>query len=77
MALHDRTRGRGPFDSHVNGGLVMKELAGPWMHWESTSQPIPVDSFPPYHPVATERYFARRQPAHLLEVNIVRPGVER
>lgn len=77
MALDDRTRGRGPFDSHVNGGLVMKELARPWMHWESTSQTIPVESFPPDHPVATEGYFARRQPAHLLEVNIVRPGVER
>ena len=77
MALDVPTRGRGPFDSHVNGGLVMKELARPWMHWESTSQTIALDAFPPDHPVVTDRYFARRQPAHLLEVNIVRPGIER
>ena len=77
MALDPVTRGRGPFDSHVNGGLVMKELAQPWMHWESTSQTLPLDSFPPDHPVVTDRYFAARQPAHLLEQNIIRPGVER
>ena len=45
LALGEPTRGKGPFDSHVNGGLVMKELAQPWMHWESTSQPISVDFF--------------------------------
>lgn len=34
-ALHAPTRGHGAFDSHVNGGMVMKELRSPWQNWHS------------------------------------------
>jgi hypothetical protein len=36
-ALRPPTRGaeEGPFDSHINGTLVMKELRFPWIHWHS------------------------------------------
>ncbi|MCE6977266.1 hypothetical protein EI534_07595 [Pseudomonas frederiksbergensis] len=34
-ALQDPSRGKGPFDSHINGGLVMKELKEPWNHWHT------------------------------------------
>jgi hypothetical protein len=36
-ALKPPTRGakESPFDSHVNGTLVMKELRFPWIHWHS------------------------------------------
>ena len=40
-ALEGPSRGRGPFDSHVNGSLVMKELKFPWVHWNSMSSIIP------------------------------------
>lgn len=40
-ALDPRSRGKGPFDSHINGGLVMKELKAPWAHWHSQSSSIP------------------------------------
>ena len=50
-ALEPKTRGRGPFDSHINGSLVMKELKFPWVHWHSQADgisrsalfPTPVD----------------------------------
>jgi hypothetical protein len=42
-ALQDASRGKGPFDSHINGGLVMKELKFPWNHWHSQSNGIPRD----------------------------------
>ena len=29
--------GAGPFDGHVNGSVVMKERAAPWLHWQSQS----------------------------------------
>ncbi|GES85123.1 hypothetical protein RCL2_001221400 [Rhizophagus clarus] len=34
-AFKVETRNRGPFDGHVNGSLVMKELNRPWVHWNS------------------------------------------
>ncbi|MGW7255271.1 hypothetical protein [Streptomyces sp. NPDC054834] len=34
-ALEPESRGRGCFDSHVNGGVVMKELRIPWLNWQS------------------------------------------
>lgn len=42
-AFDDRARGKGPFDSHINGGLVMKELKAPWAHWHSQSSSIPFE----------------------------------
>ncbi|KAH9477703.1 hypothetical protein JR316_0009929 [Psilocybe cubensis] len=29
---------RGPFDGHVGGGLIMKELTSPWTHWFDTNR---------------------------------------
>ena len=34
-ALEPDSRGKGCFDSHVNGSAVMKELRIPWMNWQS------------------------------------------
>ncbi|WP_426570259.1 hypothetical protein [Streptomyces canus] len=34
-ALEPDSRGRGCFDSHVNGSAVMKELRIPWINWQS------------------------------------------
>ena len=42
-ALQDSSRGKGPFDSHINGGLVMKELKEPWNHWHTMTSGIPRD----------------------------------
>jgi len=76
-ALSEPTRGHGPFDSHVNGAPVMKELKLPWLHWDSGSQGIPLESFPPDHPLHTDPLFQRRESAELLEKQIVRPAISR
>ncbi|WP_377828155.1 hypothetical protein ACFKHW_29680 [Bradyrhizobium lupini] len=76
-AFDDAARGKGPFDSHVNGTLVMKELRLPWLHWNSTAQEIPLESFPPDHPVRTDPLFAARESADILERRVVRPAVQR
>ncbi len=34
-ALEPDSRGKGCFDSHVNGSVVMKELRIPWSNWQS------------------------------------------
>jgi hypothetical protein len=76
-AFDSAARGKGPFDSHVNGTLVMKELRLPWLHWNSTAQEIPLESFPPDHPVRTDPLFAARESADILETRVVRPAIRR
>jgi hypothetical protein len=76
-AFLEGSRGKGPFDSHVNGALVMKELRLPWLHWNSTAQEIPLESFPPNHPVRTDPLFATKQSADILERRVVRPAIQR
>ncbi|MEU5366861.1 hypothetical protein ABZ354_25930 [Streptomyces sp. NPDC005925] len=34
-ALEPDSRGKGCFDSHINGSVVMKELRIPWINWQS------------------------------------------
>ncbi|KAH8147163.1 uncharacterized protein LAJ45_08641 [Morchella importuna] len=38
-AFQEDTSYLGPFNGHVNGALVMKELEKPWYHWESAQEP--------------------------------------
>jgi hypothetical protein len=76
-ALTNGTRGRGPFDSHVNGALVMKELRQPWNGWHSMSASIPDTVLAPDDPLRDLPLFRDRSSAHLLESNVIRPGIER
>jgi hypothetical protein len=39
-SLVEPSRGKGAFDSHVNGGMVMKELLIPWQNWHSFTASI-------------------------------------
>ncbi|MBG0831987.1 hypothetical protein HS041_30235 [Planomonospora sp. ID67723] len=39
-ALAPESRGKGCFDSHVNGSVVMKELKQPWGNWQSMAAQI-------------------------------------
>ncbi|CAG8828336.1 13705_t:CDS:1, partial [Racocetra persica] len=65
-ALSYPTRGQGPFDGHVNGSLVMKELNSPWLHWHSQSFTI-FDCLNPKDPVRFEPLFLNRSDANELE----------
>lgn len=76
-ALTPGSRGQGPFDSHVNGALNMKELKQPWIHWHSMAARIRDDALAPDDPLRTERLWQDREPAERLEVEIIRPGILR
>jgi hypothetical protein len=76
-ALTEPTRGKGPFDSHVNGSLVMKELRFPWNHWHSDSARIQETVLAPADPLRDELLFQRRLNAEELEKFVVRPGIRR
>lgn len=76
-ALSAPSRGRGPFDSHVNGALVMKELKAPWLHWHSQSARISDDVFPPTDPIRSDPMWSQRENAEVFETRVVRPGVHR
>lgn len=75
-ALDPRSRGKGPFDSHINGSLVMKELKLPWSHWHSNLSSIPREVLPPESELLTEPQFQDIQSANDLEA-IVRAGIRR
>ncbi|MFC5664928.1 hypothetical protein ACFP3U_18300 [Kitasatospora misakiensis] len=66
-ALAEGSRGRGCFDSHINGSVVMKELAQPWSNWQSQVATIdlPADS-----PVRTDPLFAQVVGAEILELTV-------
>jgi hypothetical protein len=76
-ALGSETRGQGPFDSHVNGSMVMKELRAPWNNWHSMNAVIRDDVLAPGDSLRDEPLFKSRISAHELETFVVRPGVER
>lgn len=74
-ALEPDTRGRGPFDSHVNGSLVMKELKFPWTHWHSMSASID-SALATDDPLRSEPLFRNKAGAQGLE-RVVKAGVIR
>ena len=76
-ALAPDTRGKGPFDSHVNGAMVMKELKAPWIHWHSQASSITLDALAPTDPLRAEPLFLQRTGAERLEQDVVRPGIRR
>jgi hypothetical protein len=76
-ALEDATRGRGPFDSHVNGSMVMKELRAPWIHWHAPQAGINEEALAPDDRLRDEPLFKSRVTAERLETEVVRPGIRR
>jgi hypothetical protein len=76
-ALVPGARGQGSFDSHVNGGMVMKELKKPWNNWNSQNAGIAVDVLAPNDPLRQSALFANLSGAEQLETSVIRPGVGR
>jgi hypothetical protein len=76
-ALTPDARGHGPFDSHVNGALNMKELKVPWVHWHSPSASVSDEVLAPADPLRTEPVWTARRLADEFERTIARPGVRR
>lgn len=76
-ALSEPSRGRGPFDSHVNGSLVMKELRSPWIHWHAPLAGINATALAPDDPLQHDPIFTSRVTAERLESEVVRPAIRK
>ena len=76
-ALEDATRGEGPFDSHVNGSMVMKELRPPWVHWHAPQAGINAEALAPDDHLRDEALFKNRVTAEAAGDRVVRPGIRR
>ncbi|MBY5523583.1 hypothetical protein [Rhizobium leguminosarum] len=76
-ALEAGTRGKGPFDSHINGATVMKELRTPWVHWHAPQAGINDNALAPDDPLRDDPLFVSRVTAERMEAEVARPGVRR
>jgi hypothetical protein len=73
-SLEPETRGNGPFDSHVNGALNMKELKLPWINWHSMEATIDA-AIDPNDPLRNEPLWINRSGGEDFETKVARPGV--
>lgn len=78
-ALHDSSRGKGPFESHPSGGLIMKELKAPWINWHSPDANIPASVFAPGDDRRSHEWFTKKESGGALafETEAARPATER
>jgi hypothetical protein len=78
-ALRPNSRGKGPFESHPSGSLLMKELKEPWNNWHSSLANIPVTAFAKHDPRRRHDWFTKRDPggAYALELEAARPAITR
>jgi hypothetical protein len=78
-ALTDPTQGKGPFESHLSGNFVMKELRFPWLHWHSQAANILPSVLPKDPPLADHPWVTGRDPRGALtcEIAVAKPGILR
>lgn len=76
-ALSDPTQGKGPFESHTSGALLMKELEIPWINWHSFEATIPASVFPPGDPLRTHPWFDDKKGADICELEVAIPSMKR
>jgi hypothetical protein len=76
-ALVEPTRGKGPFESHASGAMLMKELEIPWNNWHSFEAEMPPTVFPPGDPRATHPWFTGKLGAEDCEIGVAIPSMER
>lgn len=76
-ALSPPTRGKGPFEAHPSGHLVMKELRLPWVHWHSFTVDIFEDAFPKGDPRRKHPWFTKKLGAETCETAVVMPSITR
>ncbi|UFH30391.1 hypothetical protein LNP04_10400 [Chryseobacterium sp. C-71] len=76
-ALTLPSRGQGPFDSHVNGAIVMKELKFPWIHWHSMTASINDDVLDPNDSLRNEKLWVHKSGGQDFEIQIARPAITR
>lgn len=60
-ALLEATEGKGPFEAHPSGNVIMKELRSPWINWHSPAANILDSAFPEGHPLRGNGWVDRAQ----------------
>ena len=78
-AVQGPTQGKGPFESHLSGTFVMKELRFPWLHWHSKAAPILASVLPKDPPLVGHPWVTGDNPqgADVCEIAVAKPGIER
>lgn len=78
-ALSPPTEGKGPFESHLSGALLMKELRAPWMNWHSPDANILPSAFAEGDSRVTHPWFIEKEPlgAVTLEAAVAKPAMRR
>jgi hypothetical protein len=78
-ALAPPTEGKGPFESHMSGSLLMKELRAPWINWHSPDANILPSAFASDDPRRDHRWFIEKEPlgAVTCEAAVARPAIAR
>ena len=76
-ALVPSTEGKGPFESHVSGNLLMKELRKPWIHWHSSAGHMIDTVFAQEDTRRRHTWFTQKQGADVFERAVARPSVRR
>lgn len=76
-ALEPDSRGNGPFDSHVNGALNMKEMKLPWIHWHSESASIQDTVLAPDDRLLSETLWTKKSEAQSFETDVAHDGIRR
>jgi hypothetical protein len=77
-ALTSPTRGNGPFESHMAGHVIMKELRFPWLHWHSPKARI-VPAILDDAQLADHPWIVQLDGggAYTLEDDVVKPAIRR
>lgn len=76
-ALSPPTKGKGPFEAHPSGNLIMKELRLPWVHWHSFTVEITPDAFPKGDARRKHPWFTEKLGAETCETAVVMPSITR
>ena len=76
-ALSPPTQGKGPFESHPSGNLIMKELKLPWVHWHSFKVDIVASALPAGSALRAHPWFTDKQGAEVCETAVVMPSIRR
>jgi len=78
-ALTPPTEGKGPFQSHLSGAFLMKELRSPWINWDSPAARVQPSVFGQDDPLRQHPWFAERDGngAITCEEAVARPSMRR
>jgi hypothetical protein len=78
-ALSGDTQGKGPFESHRSGALLMKELKFPWVHWDSPKAHVFASAFGPGDARAKHEWFTKKAPdgAYTFEFGVAIAAIQR